>query len=90
MICNKVEEADTYYRCYFDRGATLDVNCEFVVNDQARCQVWNGARPRYYWRLVVGVGIDYIDLSKADCDSVSDISVAGDHNTQLGQRLNVV
>ena len=65
MKCLDVEEYTTYYRCFMDTGGGKSVN-EFVVNDQARCQVFTGTGVKFYWRLVVGVGADYIDLSKSD------------------------
>lgn len=43
----------------------------------------------YYWRLVVGVGDNYIDLSKTDCDSGSMAPEAGDDIVQLGNRNDV-
>lgn len=96
MKCSKVEEHETYYRCYFENeheGKTI--NQEFVVGDQARSQEFNikeglsqNVRNQYYWRLVVGVGSNYIDLSKADCDSGSGIPLSGDDIVQLGNRDN--
>ena len=96
MKCSKVEEYETYYRCYFENeheGKTI--NQEFVVGDQARSQEFNikeglsqNVSNQYYWRLVVGVGSNYIDLSKADCDSGSGIPLAGDDIVQLGNRDN--
>lgn len=96
MKCSKVEEYETYYRCYFENeheGKTI--NQEFVVGDQARSQEFNikeglsqNVSNQYYWRLVVGVGSNYIDLSKTDCDSGSGIPLAGDDIVQLGNRDN--
>ena len=96
MKCSKVEEYETYYRCYFENeheGKTI--NQEFVVGDQARSQEFNikeglsqNVSNQYYWRLVVGVGSNYIDLSKADCDSGSGVPLAGDDIVQLGNRNN--
>ena len=96
MKCSKVEEHETYYRCYFENeheGKTI--NQEFVVGDQARSQEFNikeglsqNVSNQYYWRLVVGVGSNYIDLSKTDCDSGSGIPLAGDDIVQLGNRDN--
>lgn len=94
MSCTKVEEYDTYYRCYFNTtdGEKTIFN-EFVVGDQARCQTFNvkegvneNVSNQYYWRLVTGVGDDYIDLSKTDCDSGSTVPQAGDDIVQLGNR----
>ena len=96
MKCSKVEEHETYYRCYFENeheGKTIYQ--EFVVGDQARSQEFNikeglsqNVSNQYYWRLVVGVGSNYIDLSKADCDSGSGVPLAGDDIVQLGNRDN--
>jgi len=85
MKCVRVEEQTNVYRCYFDRGTDLEVYNEFVVNDQARCQVFTSAGQKYYWRLVVAVGDDYIDLSKTDCDGTG-VPTAGDDIVQLGNR----
>lgn len=88
MICNKVEEFADFYRCYFqnyDDGGNQIFN-NFVVNDQAICKTLNTWGTTYYWRLVVGVGNNYIDLSKTDCDSNSDAPRAGDKIVQLGNR----
>ena len=88
MICNKVEEFADFYRCYFqnyDDGGNQIFN-NFVVDDQAICKTLNTWGTTYYWRLVVGVGNNYIDLSKTDCDSNSDAPRAGDKIVQLGNR----
>lgn len=86
--CGEVEEFDNYYRCYFQtKGANGDeIFNQFVVGDQAICQTFNAWGGKYYWRLVVGVGEDYIDLSKSDCDEGSDIPSSGDKIIQLGNR----
>jgi hypothetical protein len=88
MECSKVEELPNVYRCYFETGDNGEFMQEFVAGDQARCQVFTGSTLKYYWRLVTGIGSDYIDLSKADCDSGSNIPAAGDHIVQLGNRNN--
>lgn len=88
MICNKVEEFADFYRCYFqnyDDGGNQIFN-NFVVDDQAICKTLNTWGTTYYWRLVVGVGNNYIDLSKTDCDTNSDAPRAGDKIVQLGNR----
>ena len=86
--CGEVEEFDDYYRCYFQtKGESGDeIFNQFMVGDQAICQTYNAWGSRYYWRLVVGVGEDYIDLSKEDCDEYSDTPIAGDKIIQLGNR----
>ena len=91
MKCVRVEEQDDAYRCYFERGNMNDsgryeTEQEFTVGAQARCQVFTGNGQKYYWRLVTTIGEDYIDLSKTDCDTGSDIPGAGDDICQLGHR----
>ncbi len=85
MLCNKVEEFTDYYRCFFDRGENNQVNNLFTDKDRARCQVFSGSGQKFYWRKVVAVGDNYIDLSKTDCaPGVNDIPAAGDTVFQLG------
>lgn len=82
----RVEEFETYYRCYADDGRVAPQN-DFIVGDMAICRAVDRAealKPRYYWRKVVGVGDNYVDLSKTDADTGSDIPVAGDAVIQLG------
>lgn len=89
MVCSRVEETETAYRCYFDTGNEVTeagIYNQFVVGDQARMQQFNLWGSRYYWRLVTAVGDDYIDLSKTDCDDDSDIPQSGDNIVQLGNR----
>ena len=96
MQCSKVEDMGTYYRCYFENtDGDKTINQEFAVNDQARCQTFNikegvheNVTNTYYWRLVVGVGDNYIDLSKSDCDAESTVPQAGDDIVQLGNRTD--
>lgn len=89
--CGEVEELDDAYRCYFQTmGADGDeIFNQFAVGDQAICQTYNAWGSVYYWRLVTGVGEDYIDLSKTDCDEDSGIPKAGDKIIQLGNRGDV-
>lgn len=94
MLCSKVEELGEVYRCYFDRGESnedgkYEVEQEFTVGAQARHWVFTGKNQKYYWRLVTAVGEDYIDLSKTDCDTGSDIPTAGDAISQLGHRTDI-
>ena len=96
MKVSAVEETETAYRCYFDTSdGTKQVYQEFVVGDQARCQQFRLAQnasgmttTHYYWRLVTGVGENYVDLSKTDADTGSGIPQAGDEVIQLGYRNN--
>lgn len=85
MICNKVEEYSDFYRCYFDRGENNEVTNLFTNQDRARCQVFTGTGQKFYWRKVVAVGDDYIELSKNDKSAgANDIPEVGDHIFQLG------
>ena len=96
MKCVKVEEYDDYYRCYFENtDGDKTITNDFVAGDQARCQTFNiktgtsqNVSNSYYWRLVVGVGDDYIDLSKVDCDSGSTVPQADDEIVLLGNRTD--
>ena len=96
MKCGKVEEHEDFWRCYLlvDDGETAIGN-PFKEGDQVRFQdfnikpgVYENVSNRYYWRLCVGVGEDYIDLSKTDCDANSDIPQEGDSLVQLGNRTD--
>lgn len=86
MICSAVETLGDRYRCYFQKNGTdgRDVVNQFAVGDLARCQTFATTHTKYYWRQVVGVGDDYIDLSVDIADENSDIPSAGDIIVQLG------
>ena len=84
------------FKCYFDTSDSKGekkVYNEFVVGDQARCQQFGDAgthefvKTKYYWRLVVEVGENYIVLSNTDKDKLttSEPSV-NDNIVQLGYR----
>lgn len=82
------------YRCWFlnDDGDKAVEN-RFHVGNLARSQTFNikagvheGVSNRYWWRLVVGVGDDYIDVSSVDYDSGSDIPAVDDVVVQLGDK----
>lgn len=94
------------YRCYFlgeqDGEA---VENKWKIGDQAQAKTFNvkkGAYHKvensYFWRLVVNVSTDtvdidgkkyhYVDLSQIDFDSGSDAPAPGDVLNQLGHRLN--
>lgn len=89
MTISKVEEADTAYRCYFDRtDGDRTLQNQFTVGTQARRQTFNLTNQAYYWRLVTAVGDDYVDLSKTDCDTGSTIPQAGDELVGLGHRTD--
>lgn len=96
MKCGTVEEHEDFWRCYLlvDDGETAIEN-PFKEGDQVRFQdfnikpgVYENVSNRYYWRLCVGIGEDYIDLSKTDCDAGSDIPQDGDSLVQLGNRTD--
>ena len=91
--CGEVEEFEDFYRCYFQtKGVEGDeIFNQFAMDDQAICQTYNTWGSRYYWRKVVGVGEDYIDLSKVEgeYDEDSDIPMAGDKIIQLGNQSDV-
>lgn len=65
----------------------------------AKVGVSNKVSNHYYWRLVAGVNTDlveyngqkchYIDLSKTDCDSGSDVPKVGDIINQRGNRTDI-
>lgn len=85
------------FKCYFDTSDSKGekkVYNEFVVGDQARCQLFGidagtheFVKTKYYWRLVVEVGENYIVLSNTDKDKLttSEPSV-NDNIVQLGYR----
>lgn len=85
----RVEELDDVYRCYYDtkEGRRL---CGLVVDDQVRCQQYDPSQNtivKYYWRLVVAVGDDYVDLSKTDVDGTG-VPEEGDEIAQFGHRTD--
>ena len=88
-----VKNESSFYRCYFKKSDDTDtiVN-EFAVGDLVKCQTFNLnlEKQRYYWRKVVAVDDDYIDLSINDCDpSVeNDIPMSGDVIVTMGNSEN--
>lgn len=86
----KVGEGSDFYRCYYDNKEGNRYS-GFQAGDYARCQQFdatNQVQTKYYWRLVVNVGDDYVDLSKADCDGTG-IPATGDDIVQFGNRFEV-
>lgn len=90
----RVVDNGTTWRCYFhqDDGTTATTNL-WEVDDQARCQTFNiragvyaGVSNRNYWRRVMAKGVDYIDLSKTDCEQGSDAPQVDDTLVQFGNR----
>lgn len=89
MTCSIVEDFTDYYRCYFDTKNGSVYN-QFVVGDQAYSQRYDAASNsiiKYYWRLVAGVGSDYIDLSKTDKDG-DGLPFSNDDIVQIGHRTD--
>lgn len=83
MKCTKVETLADGYKCYFDTEDGTKHN-EFVVNDMAICQQFDGKNVKRYWRKVNEVGRDYIVLSKDVCEPNSSEPGEGDTILQLG------
>lgn len=90
IICSEVLDMGDSYRCYFENAGENGekIYNKFVAGDQARKQAFNEWSGDYYWRLVVGVGDNYIDLSKSDADDYSRIPQAGDNIVQMGNRTD--
>lgn len=89
MECSAVEEIKSgdnviQYKCYFDTK-NGSISNQFVIGDLARCQRV-GYAPKYYWRIVVGLGDDYILLSNSvgEYDENSDAPSEGDIIVQMG------
>ena len=88
------EQVWDFYRCYFlTEQDGREVENRFHVGDLAMSQSFNikagthqGVTNHYYWREVVGIGDDYIDLSKTICDTGSDAPMAEDTVCHLGNR----
>lgn len=85
------------YRCYFkqDDGEKSIVN-EFAVDDLVQCREFNvkegtshNVQNQYYWRRVINVGEDFIDLSITDCDTGSMEPKAGDTIVTIGNKTDV-
>lgn len=94
MKCSRVVKlANGDYRCYFEttNDAGDKVQQEFVVGDLACCQTFNVTHNRYYWREVVSIGEDYVDLSSTLCDTTmtNDEPLAGDTIVSIGNTTDV-
>jgi hypothetical protein len=60
---------------------------DFRTGDLVQCRTFNLATgQRFYWRLCVGVGADWIDLSMTDCAPGSDTPMTGDEIVAYGNR----
>lgn len=91
-----VDGGERAYRCYFKQtdGEREIVN-EFAVDDLAQCREFNvkegtsqNVSNQYYWRRVIHVGEDYIDLSTTDRDTGSMIPQAGDTIVTVGNKTD--
>lgn len=99
MKCNRVDELDDVYRCYFKEEENgIEIENQFTPGSLAiaqECNIKTGVSHhvgnRYYWRLVTAVGENYIDLSKTVCDPnvENDVPVAGDDIVGLGHKTDI-
>ena len=99
MKCNRVDELDDVYRCYFkEEEDGIEIENQFTPGSLAiaqECNIKTGVSHhvgnRYYWRLVTAVGENYIDLSKTVCDPnvENDVPVAGDDIVGLGHKTDM-
>lgn len=93
QLTAKVTDTNVY-RCYFKTtDGERTIYNQFAVGDLALCREFNTKKNadgttlgRYYWRAVVGVGTDYIDLSITDCLEGSDVPMKGDTIVCLGNK----
>ena len=85
------------YRCYFlsDDGEKAIEN-KFRPGNLVRSQsfnikagVYENVSNHYWWRLVTGVGDNWVDISVDHCDSDSDIPKEGDVMVQFGDISDV-
>lgn len=92
--CTMVEDKEGFYRCYFtaDDGEKAVENL-FRTDDFVQCresniksETYENISNRYYWRRCIATGDDYIDLSKSDCDTDSDIPAIGDSMVTIGNK----
>ena len=99
MKCNRVDELDDVYRCYFkEEEDGIEIENQFTPGSLAiaqECNIKAGVSHhvgnRHYWRLVTAVGENYIDLSKTVCDPnvENDVPVAGDDIVGLGHKTDI-
>lgn len=85
-------DGEPFMRCWFvaDDGETAIEN-RFRVGNLVRSQTFNikagvheGVSNRFWWREIVGVGDDYIDIAIARCAEGSDLPAEGDVCVQIG------
>lgn len=97
VIADKDNTEPSSFKCYFETKDS-DKGSEKVFNyfrplDQARCQQFDivadgSKKTRYYWRLVMSVGKDYIVLSNLANGGMDSLTTSeplvGDNIVQLG------
>lgn len=91
-----LEGGEKVYRCYFNNSdGEREIVNEFAIDDLAQCREFNvktnishNVSNQYYWRRVVGLGSNYIDLSIDDCDAGSMIPKAGDTIVAIGNKTD--
>lgn len=86
------------YRCSFlTKRGDEEITNPFAVNDLVRCQTFNikegttaNAKNKYYWRKVLLVGTDYIDILALSGDNYGDSQPeVGDELVQMGNTTDV-
>ena len=86
------------YRCSFlTKRGDEEITNPFVVNDLVRCQTFNikegttaNAKNKSYWRRVMRVGTDYIDILALSGGNYGDSQpAAGDELVQMGNTTDV-
>lgn len=86
------------YRCSFlTKRGDEEITNPFVVNDLVRCQTFNikegttaNAKNKYYWRRVMQVGADYIDILALSGGNYGDSQPeVGDELVQMGNTTDV-
>lgn len=86
------------YRCLFlTKRGDEEITNPFVVNDLVRCQTFNikegttaNAKNKYYWRRVLFVGADYIDILALSGGNYGDSQPeVGDELVQMGNTTDV-
>ena len=86
------------YRCSFlTKRGDEEITNPFAVNDLVRCQTFNikegttaNAKNKYYWRRVVRVGTDYIDIIASSGGNYGDSQPeVGDELVQMGNTTDV-
>ena len=56
------------------------------MTEKIKSGTYENISNRYYWRRCIATGDDYIDLSKSDCDTDSDIPAIGDSMVTIGNK----